>query len=61
VTKIPIVPDYNLIAAEFALGRVLAVTPLAGGTPDVAASNDCNTQQVGSSRGRHPEPAAGAA
>ncbi len=29
-------PDYNLIAAEFALGRVLAVTPLAGGAPDVA-------------------------
>ncbi len=36
MTKIPIVPDYNLIAAEFALGRVLAVTPLAGGAPDVA-------------------------
>ncbi len=36
MTKIPIVPDYNLIAAEFALGRVLAVTPLAGGAPDAA-------------------------
>jgi len=30
VTKIPIVPDYNLIAAEFALGRVLAVTQQVG-------------------------------
>ena len=36
MTKIPIVPDYNLIAAEFALGRVLAVTLLAGGARDVA-------------------------
>lgn len=36
MTKIPIVPDYNLIAAGFALGRLLAVTPLAGGAPDVA-------------------------
>jgi len=30
------VPDYHLIAAEFALGRVRTVTPLSGGGSDVA-------------------------
>jgi len=29
------VPDHHLIASEFALGRVLAVTRLSGGGPDV--------------------------
>jgi Phosphotransferase enzyme family len=29
------VPDHHLIAAEFALGRVLATSPLSGGGPDV--------------------------
>jgi Ser/Thr protein kinase RdoA (MazF antagonist) len=33
--QIQIVPDYHLIAAEFALGRVLATSPLSGGGPDV--------------------------